>query len=75
MWYYSIQAYKLIVVQTKAGLDKTSKPEFIYGAPTAIIVCEDKFRAWINPYNGRQLISRDVRSNRFRHRKSMDLFS
>ncbi|MDU4802124.1 MAG: nitroreductase family protein [Clostridium butyricum] len=54
------QAYELIVVQTKEGLDKIDKAGLIYGAKTAIIICEDKSKAWINPYNGRRLISHDA---------------
>lgn len=57
---YNYQAYKLIVVQTKDGLDKVGKAGFIYGAKTVIIVCEDKSKAWTNPYNGRQLVSHDA---------------
>jgi len=57
---HNYQAYELIVVQTKEGLDKIGKAGFIYGAKTAIIVCEDKSKAWINPYNGRQLVSHDA---------------
>jgi len=54
------QAYKLIVVQTKDGLSKIAKAGNIYGAPLAIIVCEDKASAWINPFNERQLVSHDA---------------
>lgn len=53
------QAYKLIVVQTKDGLSKIGKAGNIYGAPLAIIVCEDKASAWTNPFNERQLVSHD----------------
>lgn len=47
-------------MQTKEGLNKIGKAGNIYSAPTAIIVCEDKSKAWINPYNGRQLVSHDA---------------
>jgi len=57
---HNLQAYKLIVVQTKDGLSKIAKAGNIYGAPLAIIVCEDKASAWINPFNKRQLVSHDA---------------
>lgn len=56
---HNYQAFKLIVVQQQAGLDKIAKAGNIYGAPLAIIVCEDKKSAWINPFNDRQLVSHD----------------
>lgn len=57
---HNYQAYKLIVVQTKEGINKIGKAGNIHGAPTAIIVCEDKSKAWINHYNDRQLVSHDA---------------
>lgn len=53
------QSFKIIVVQTKEGLNKIAKAGNIYGAPLAIIVCEDKATAWINPFSKRQLVSHD----------------
>jgi len=57
---HNYQAFKVIIVQDTEGLDKISKTAKLWGAPLAIIVCEDKSRAWINSYNNRQLISHDA---------------
>lgn len=45
------QPVRLIVVQSREGLEKIGKAANIYGAPLAIIVCADHNRAWVRPFD------------------------
>lgn len=48
------QPVKLIVVQSREGLEKIGKAANIYQAPLAIIVCADHSKAWVRPYDKKQ---------------------
>lgn len=52
------QPIKLYVIQSKEGLSKISKAANIYNAPIAIVVCADKSKAWVRPFDG--MISADI---------------
>jgi len=50
----NLQPVHLIVVQNEEGLAKISKAANIYGAPLAVIVCADKDKAWVRPFDKKQ---------------------
>lgn len=50
----NFQPVRLITVKSKDGLDKISKAANIYSAPLAIIVCADKDKAWVRPFDNMQ---------------------
>lgn len=45
------QPVRLIAVQSKEGLEKLGRAADLYGAPLAILVCADRDRAWVRPYD------------------------
>lgn len=49
------QPVRLIVVQSSEGLAKIAKGENLYGALLAIIVCTDYNKAWVRPYDKKQI--------------------
>ncbi len=50
----NLQPVRLIVVQSAEGLEKIGKAANIYGAPLAIIVCADRNKAWVRPFDRKQ---------------------
>lgn len=50
----NLQPIRLIVVQREEGLSKIGKTANIYGAPLAIIVCADREKAWVRPFDQKQ---------------------
>lgn len=54
------QPQRLIVVQTKAGLEKLSSGANLHGAPAAIIVCGDTEKAWRRSYDQKQIAEIDA---------------
>lgn len=50
----NLQPVHLIVVQEQAGLEKIGKSANIYGAPLAVIVCADREKAWVRPFDHKQ---------------------
>lgn len=50
----NLQPIRLLAVQSEKGLTKISKAANIYGAPLAIIVCADRDRAWVRPFDQKQ---------------------
>lgn len=50
----NLQPVRLIVVQSREGLDKLGKGANLYGAPLAVIVCADHDKAWIRPFDQKQ---------------------
>lgn len=51
----NLQPVRLIVVQSREGLEKIGKAANIYGAPLAVIVCADHSRAWVRPFDKKQI--------------------
>lgn len=50
----NLQPVRLVVVQSREGLEKIGKAANIYGAPLAVIVCADHSRAWVRPFDKKQ---------------------
>ncbi len=50
----NLQPVRLLVVQSREGLEKIGKGANIYGAPLAIIVCADHGKAWVRPFDKKQ---------------------
>ena len=51
----NLQPVRLIVVQSREGLEKIGKGANLYNAPLAIIVCADHGKAWVRPIDGKQI--------------------
>lgn len=49
------QPVHLIAVQSKEGLSGVGKAANIYNTPLAIIVCADRDKAWVRPYDSKQV--------------------
>lgn len=56
----NLQPVHLIVVQNEDGLAKIGKGANIYGAPLAIIVCADRNKAWVRPFDKKQTCDIDA---------------
>lgn len=56
----NLQPVRLIVVQEDNGLEKIKKAANIYGAPLAIIVCSERTKAWIRPFDGKNVSDIDA---------------
>ena len=56
----NMQPQRLIVVQSKDGLNKIGKAANIYDAPLAIIVCSDKTQTWTRPFDRKKLTDIDA---------------
>lgn len=54
------QPQRLIVVQSKEGLEKISKGARIFGAPCAILVCSNKDETWVRPFDEKKLTDIDA---------------
>lgn len=56
----NLQPVRLIVVQSREGLEKIGKGANIYGAPLAIIVCADHSKTWERPFDKKQTTDIDA---------------
>lgn len=54
------QPQKLIVITKEEGLAKLKKGANVYGAPIAIIVCEDHAVSWRRPFDNKDIAETDV---------------
>lgn len=50
----NLQPVRLLVIQSEAGLEKLRRAADVYGAPLAILVCADREKAWVRPYDQKQ---------------------
>lgn len=50
----NLQPVRLIAVQSAGGLAKIGKAANVYGAPLVIIVCADRSKAWVRPFDQKQ---------------------
>ena len=50
----NLQPVRIIAVQSEAGLERLGKAANIYGAPLALIVCADRSKAWLRPFDHKQ---------------------
>ncbi|MDO4315722.1 MAG: nitroreductase family protein [Oscillospiraceae bacterium] len=48
------QPVRLLVLQSRESLEKLEKAADIYHAPLAILVCADRSRAWVRPFDRKQ---------------------
>ena len=48
------QPVHLVVVQSREGIKKIGKAANLHGASTAVLVCGDRDKAWVRPYDGKQ---------------------
>jgi len=54
------QTQQLFVVQSDEALAKVKKAARIYDAPVAIVVCAETEKAWIRPYDGKNIADIDA---------------
>lgn len=54
------QPQRVLVVQSKEGLEKVSKAANIYGAPLALIVCGKPSLAWVRGYDQKNIMEIDA---------------
>ena len=54
----NMQPVRLIVVRSREGLSAVSESANIYGAPVAIVVCADRSKAWMRPYDN--MVTADI---------------
>lgn len=54
------QPFKLIVCDVPESLGKVQDGANIYGAPLAIIVCAETDKAWVRPYDGKNIAEIDA---------------
>lgn len=47
------QPQRILVIQTKEGLNKLTKGARFYNAPLVLIVCADKSKAWVRKSDGK----------------------
>ena len=50
----NLQPVRLIVVQSEEGLAKLGRAADLHGAPLAILVCADRAKAWVRPFDRKQ---------------------
>lgn len=48
------QPVRLLVLQNRESLEKLEKAADLYHAPLAILVCADRSRAWVRPFDRKQ---------------------
>jgi nitroreductase len=56
----NFQPQRLLVVQTRDGLEKLKNSANVFGAPLAIIICGDTEDVWQRPYDGKNILEIDV---------------
>jgi nitroreductase len=56
----NFQPQRLLVIQTKDGLEKLKNSANLFDAPLAIIVCGDSEDVWKRPYDGKSILDIDV---------------
>ncbi len=55
-----LQPIRLILIRSEEGLEKVSKAANIYDVSLAIIVCADRSKAWVRPFDQKQTGDIDV---------------
>lgn len=56
----NLQPVRLLVVRSAQGLARLGKAANVYGAPLAIIVCTDRTKAWVRPFDGHDMVDIDA---------------
>lgn len=54
------QPQRIIVVQSREGLEKLGNAAFMYDAPLALVVCSDVEAAWRRPYDDKLSVDIDA---------------
>lgn len=54
----NMQPVRLVVVRSREGLSAVSEAANIYGAPIAVVVCADKSKAWMRPFDS--MVTTDI---------------
>jgi len=54
------QSHRLMVINTKEGLNKLSSGVNFHGAPLVIIVCGDHNEAFVRPFDGKDMVDIDA---------------
>jgi nitroreductase len=54
------QPQRLLVVQSEEGLQKLKKAAKTFGAPLAIIVCGNRDKVWVRPYDKKSALDIDA---------------
>jgi len=54
------QPVRLLVLQSKEGLEKLGKATKLYGAPLAILVCADRNTVWTRSFDGKKTCDIDA---------------
>lgn len=54
------QPQRLVVVQSKEGMERLARCTRDFGAPTAVIVCADTSEAWTRKYDGKNISDIDA---------------
>ncbi len=49
------QTHRILVVESKEGLEKASKASRIYNPSTLLIICSETEKSWISPYDGKTM--------------------
>ncbi len=49
------QTHRILVVESKDGIEKAAKASRIYNPPMLLIVCSESDKSWVNPYDGKDL--------------------
>ncbi len=55
----NLQPQRIIVIQTKEGLDKVGKATNTFGAPLLMIICCDTDETWKRSYDGKDIVDID----------------
>lgn len=56
----NIQSHRLIIIESKEGLEKLSKGVNFHNAPLAIIVCGDHSNVFVRPFDKKDMVSVDA---------------
>lgn len=53
------QTHKILIIDTKTGIEKISKSARTNNAPLIMIICSERDKSWVNPYDGRDMNDTD----------------
>ena len=56
----NLQPARLVVAQSAASLEAMGAAANLYGAPLAFVVCVDRSRAWVRPFDGKSTADIDA---------------
>lgn len=56
----NLQPVRLLAVRTPEGLEKLGRAANLYGAPLAIVVCADRDKSWVRPFDNKNVAEIDA---------------